>query len=197
MSRRRRQGRSGDASPDGAADAGAAGEGPSDDAPPPSAEERLQHALTLAYRHLAKRDRTEAQVRTHLARRGVDEETADAAVAELLELDYLDDARYAQRYVEDRRRLEGWGHLRIADGLRRTGLPRTVAERALAEDPHAGDEHELAVEALDRRFAGRAPEDDRERQKALRTLATKGFPLDVAYAAVRAYERRCAERDDA
>ncbi|WP_210493309.1 regulatory protein RecX [Patulibacter sp. SYSU D01012] len=163
---------------------------------PPSAEERLAHALKLAYRHLAKRDRTEAEVRAHLEKRGVDAASVDAAVGELLELEYLDDERYAQRYVEDRRRLEGWGHLRIADGLRRTGLPRPLVERALAADPHADDEHELAVEALDRRFAGRALADDRERQKGLRTLATKGFPLDTAYAAIRAYERRCADRDD-
>lgn len=163
---------------------------------PLTAEERLQHALKLAYAHLTKRDRTVSEVRAHLEKREVDEPSITGALAELVEFGYLDDERYAARFVEDKRRLEGWGHLRIEQGLRRTGVPREVADRAVAEDPLRGDEDALAVDALEQRLNGRAPEDDRARQKALRLLATKGYPLDTAYAAVRAYERRCAEHDE-
>jgi regulatory protein len=161
---------------------------------PLTAEERLQHALKLAYRHLTKRDRTVSEVRTHLEKREIDEASIAAALSELLEFGYLDDERYAARFVEDKRRLEGWGHLRIEQGLRRTGVDREIADRAVAADPLRDDEPDLAVETLERRFGGRPPEDDRARQKALRVLATKGYPLDTAYAAVRVYERRCAER---
>lgn len=163
---------------------------------PLTAEERLQHALKLSYRHLTKRDRTVSEVRAHLEKREVDETSIAGALAELVEFKYLDDERYAARYVEDKRRLEGWGLLRIEQGLRRTGVPREVADRAVAADPQRGDEAELAVEALEQRLNGRAPGDDRGRQKALRLLATKGYPLDTAYAAVRTYERRCAEREE-
>lgn len=191
--RKRRRGRKGE--DDASTDAGSSGSAASDR--PLTAEERLQHALKLAYRHLTKRDRTVSEVRTHLEKREIDETSITAALAELVEFGYLDDERYAARFVEDKRRLEGWGHLRIEQGLRRTGVDREVADRAVAADPLRGDEAELAVEALERRLNGRAPEDDRARQKALRVLATKGYPLDTAYAAVRTYERRCAERDDA
>lgn len=177
-------------------DDGAASPGATEPARPLTAEERLQHALKLAYRHLTKRDRTVSEVRVHLEKREVDEASIAGALAELVEFGYLDDERYAARFVEDKRRLEGWGHLRIEQGLRRTGVPREVADRAVAEDPLRRDEDELAVETLEGRLAGQALEDDRARQKALRLLATKGYPLDTAYAAVRAYERRCAERAD-
>lgn len=189
--RRRRRKAGGD-------DGGADGAGAREASPPRplTEEERRQHAVALAYRHLAKRDRTVSEIRAHLEKREVDEASIVAAVDELIEVGYLDDDRYAERFVEDKRRLEGWGRLRIEQGLRRTGVPSEVADRALAEDPAADDEHELALEALDRRLGGRPPDDDRGRQKALRALATKGYPLDVAYAAVRAYERRCAEQDD-
>jgi regulatory protein len=163
---------------------------------PLTAEERLQHALTVAYRHLSKRDRTVSEVRAHLEKREIDETSIAGALKELTDFGYVDDERYATRFVEDKRRLEGWGHLRIEQGLRKTGIPREVADRALAEDPLRGDEDELAVEALEQRLGGRALEDDRARQKALRLLATKGYALDTSYAAVRAYERRCAERAD-
>lgn len=200
---RRRGGRRGsrtagaDGTGAGAGDAGAAGaEGAREARPerPLTADERLRHALQLSYRHLTRRDRTVSEVRAHLEKREVDEASIAGALAELVEFGYLDDERYAARFVEDKRRLEGWGHLRIEQGLRRTGVPREVADRAVATDPQRGDEAELAVEALEQRLQGRAPADDRARQKALRLLATKGYPLDVAYAAVRAYERRCAER---
>jgi regulatory protein len=187
--RRRRRGRRARPDPNGGPDGAAA-------APerPLTAEERLQHALTLAYRHLSKRDRTVSEVRAHLEGRAVDEPSIAGALKELVEFGYLDDERYAARFVEDKRRLEGWGHLRIAEGLRRTGVPRELADRAVADDPLRGEEADLAVETLEQRLAGRAPADDRARQKALRLLATKGYPLETAYAAVRTYERRCAER---
>jgi regulatory protein len=137
-----------------------------------------------------------SEVRAHLEKREIDEASIVGALAELVEFGYVDDERYATRFVEDKRRLEGWGHLRIEQGLRRTGIPREIADRALADDPLRGEEDELAVEALERRLNGRALEDDRARQKALRLLATKGYALETAYAAVRTYERRCAERDE-
>ena len=37
----------------------------------------------------------------------------DAVLGELCEQGYLDDARFAQRFAEDRRRLDGWGAERI------------------------------------------------------------------------------------
>lgn len=158
-----------------------------------TAEERLQHALKLAYRHLAKRDRTVAEVQKHLEKREVDPASVREALAELVELEYLNDERYAQRYVEDRRRLDGWGPVRITQGLRRTGIAAAVAEHALTEDPYATDEVGGATEVLSHRLAGRPPDGDRGRQKALRMLATKGYPLEVAYAAVRRYEQACTD----
>lgn len=187
--RRRGRRRGGEDAPEG-------GESATEPERPLTAEERLQHALKLSYQHLTKRDRTISEVRAHLEKREIDEASVTGALAELVEFGYLDDERYAARFVEDKRRLEGWGHLRIEQGLRRTGVDREIADRAVAADPLRGDEADLAVETLEQRLGGRAPEDDRGRQKALRLLATKGYPLDTAYAAVRTYERRCAERAD-
>ena len=72
-------------------------------------ELRLEHALDLAYRHLARRDRTVVEVRRHLATRGVDEGTVARTVRELERQGYLDDGRYARRFTEDRRALDDWG----------------------------------------------------------------------------------------
>ena len=145
----------------------------------------FDRALGLAYRFLGRRDRTVAEVRRHLAARGVDEETTDAVVAELAEQGYLDDARYAERFADDRRRLDGWGPERIARRLADLGVARDHVDAALAGRDHA-DDVEAAVDLLRHRLRT-PPEDDRARERALGFLVRKGYDLELAYDAVRAF----------
>jgi regulatory protein len=152
--------------------------------------ERLQHALEAAYRYLGPRDRTVAEVRGRLEADGVEEGIVDATVAELEAQGYLDDARYAQRFAEDRRSLDAWGAERIERRLLAVGVDPAHIAAALGE--RGGDEElEAAVAVLRRRFPS-APADDRDRDRALGLLVRKGYDLDLAYDAVRAYERDAA-----
>jgi regulatory protein len=150
-------------------------------------ERRLEHALGLAYRHLGKRDRTAAQVRRHLAGREVGEEAIEQAVAELVRLGYLDDARFAQVFAEDRRALDGWGPERIERGLLAAGVDGELVAAAIGVR-EAGDELDAALELL-RRRCPEAPADERARERALGILVRKGYDLELAYDAVRAFER--------
>ena len=156
---------------------------------PGEEDDARQRALDLAYRYLGRRDRTVLEVRRHLAGKGVDEGAADEAVAALLEQGYLDDARYAERFAEDRRTLDAWGRERIEQRLAAVGVGREAIAAAL--DRPAGDELEAAVALLRRRFAG-PPADDRERERALGLLVRRGYELELAYDAVRALERDAA-----
>ena len=93
--------------------------------------ERLQHALDLAYRFLGHRDRTVAEVRERLAAERVEPAVVEEAVEELRHLGYLDDARYAQRFAEDRRTIDAWGAERIERRLLAVGVdPRADRGRA-------------------------------------------------------------------
>jgi regulatory protein len=154
---------------------------------PATAEDRLQHALDLAYRYLGRRDRTILEVRRHLEGKRVEPSAIDAALRELQDSGYLDDARYAQRFAEDRRELDDWGADRIARRLHAAGVGEDEVAAALdGRDPHA--ERDAAV-ALLRRKLRAAPDSDRERERALGILVRKGYELDLAYEAVRAFER--------
>jgi regulatory protein len=155
--------------------------------PDATAEERLDHALGLAFTHLGRRERTVAEVRAHRAKRDVDDATAEATVAELRRQDYLDDEGFATRFVEDKRTLEAWGRERIERGLLARGIDRECAGRALAGVGH-GDELDAALALLVRRYA--APlEDPREARKAFGVLVRKGYDGEVAGDAVRAHAR--------
>jgi regulatory protein len=152
--------------------------------------ERLQHALDVAYRYLGRRDRTVAEMRRHLEARGVESATVDEAVEDLGRQGYLDDARYAQRFAGDRRTIDAWGAERIERRLLAVGVAPELVEAAL-EERDGAEELEAAVAVLRRRLQA-APADDRARDRALGMLVRKGYDLDLAYDAVRAFGRDAA-----
>jgi regulatory protein len=147
---------------------------------------QLQDALDLSFSYLGHRDRTVAEVRRHLERKRVEPIGIDAAIAELERMDYLDDGRFARRFAEDRRRLDAWGTDRIERRLRALGIEPDMAAAA-AGAGQGYDELAAAVDLLRRRIR-RAPRSDRERERALGLLARRGYEVELAYEAVRAFE---------
>jgi regulatory protein len=147
-------------------------------------------ALELAVGHLGRRDRTEAEVRRHLAAKEISDGAADAAVTELVRLGYLDDARYARTFAEDRRALDNWGSERIERKLLELGIDRDLVADAVRAREGA-EELGAALELL-RRRCREVPTSERERERALGMLVRKGYDLELAYDAVRAFERAAA-----
>ena len=100
-----------------------------------------EEAFNTAWRFLARRERTEAEVRARLERNDVEAPLIDEVLDELMSGGYVDDAGYATRFAEDRRNLDGWGADRIERRLRELGVERHHIAAALA----AGDHDELAA----------------------------------------------------
>lgn len=167
---------------------GAPAAGATADAGAPCRESR--RALDLAYRALSARDRTESELRAFLERRRVEPEAIETAVAEVSRAGFVDDARYARRFAEDKRDLARWGSERIERELRRRGIAAELIEAALAGQERAS-ELELATALLGERFAGLAG--DRDRDRAWRLLVRRGFEPELAYEAVRRHERAVRE----
>jgi regulatory protein len=153
----------------------------------PTLDSRDQRALDLAYGYLGRRDRTVAEMRHYLEGKRVDPAAITATVAELSAQGYLDDARYARRFADDRRELDHWGAERIERRLLAAGIDPDLVAAALAHQASA-DELAAAVALLRRRFPT-PPADDRERQRALGVLVRKGYESELAHEAVRALGR--------
>lgn len=151
---------------------------------PLPARDEDERALELSYRALSARDRTDAELRAWLECKRVEPDAIEHAVAELTRAGFIDDARFARRFAEDKRRLERWGSERIERDLVRRGVAPDVVAEALGA---GGREDELcaAIELLAERVA--PPGDDRERDRAWRLLVRKGYEPEVAYDAVRAH----------
>jgi regulatory protein len=140
----------------------------------------------LALKALSYKERTESELRAWLAEREVAEVEIEEVIALLMEAGAIDDAGFARRYAEDKRALAGWGPDRISGSLESRGVSRVHIEAAL-EGEDAETQLERAVGLLGDR--GMACTDERERERALGLLVRRGYPLELAYEAVRTVER--------
>jgi regulatory protein len=147
-----------------------------------ASEGTVERALGLAYSYLGRRERTERELREYLENKDITPAIADLAVAELVELGYIDDARYARLFAADKRALDGWGADRIARALGERGLARELIELALEEQGREG-ELEQALALLQRRCP-EPPVDRRGRDRALGILLRKGYESELALEAL-------------
>ncbi len=155
--------------------------------------------LAAAARLLEARPRSTDEIRQRLRFAGYRTDLVETALERLTELGYLDDAAFAQAWVESRDRAQPRGARALRDELRRKGVAAGDAEAALAarealasgddpDDPRlvpgAGErassdasDDAAAARLLARRQAGllREPDSRKRRARAYSLLARAGF----------------------
>jgi regulatory protein len=141
----------------------------------------------LALKALGYKERTESELRAWLAERGVEEAEIEEVIVLLAEAGAVDDASFARRYAADKQLLAGWGPDRIAHALEGRGVAREHVEAALAGEDETAQVERATALLWDR---GMACATERDRERALRLLVRRGYPLELAYEAVRAAERQ-------
>ena len=145
-------------------------------------------ARVVALRLLAQRRLTEVQLWTRLTQRGYPEDEVRAAVASCKSDGFIDDALFAQLYVDGRAKAVGNARL-VADLVRR-GIDRDAAQESVAAAERVEDERLEA--ALDKLFR------TRERlsyPSAARALERLGFPTPAIYRHLRT-RAQSAFKDD-
>ncbi|MEZ4700601.1 MAG: regulatory protein RecX, partial [Rhodothermales bacterium] len=135
--------------------------------------------FTIAY--LARRARTEHEVRDALRQRDFAGEVVDHAIERLKSLNYLDDADYARRYVDSRVKAKGYGPMRLRRELQRRGVAAALIEAAIAPLEASNELEEQALaQARGRLNRLRREPDERKRRKKLSDfLLRRGFDFDT------------------
>lgn len=154
------------------------------DAPPRSA---YVEGLML----LGRRELSESQVRTRLARRGYETDDIDAAIERLKEERSIDDARVAGAIARTQTSLRHRGRRRVRMEIEKAGIAGATALAATDEVFDDLDPEVHLAEALGRRLRGDRPiSDDREFQRLYRYLVAQGFESDRVLKALAARRRR-------
>lgn len=140
----------------------------------------LAEVREIAMRYLARREYTRQELFQKLERRGIDEVSADDAVASLAEDGLVSDERFTEVFV--RQRVERlYGPLRIRQELHRKGVDRALADAALGS--FEGDHwYAQAVQWVSGNWRGEL--DQRERARLYRGGIRRGFTHDQVMRAI-------------
>jgi regulatory protein len=149
-----------------------------------------EDAYELALKALGYKERSESELRDWLAERGVEAAEIEEVIALLAEAGAIDDASFARRYAEDKRLLAGWGPDRIVKALEGRGVAIEHIEAALGGEDEAAQLERATSLLADR---GLRCDSERERERGLGLLVRRGYPLELAYEAVRAAEREARD----
>jgi regulatory protein len=140
-----------------------------------------------ALRVLALRDHSMAELRRKLKTKGYEAEEIEGSVERLLELNYLDDARFARSFAESSiRNGRGYG-ARLKLELARRGVAGDIVQETLAQASEEFGEAETLARTIERRYPGFDPAtaSDKERRKAVAYLQRKGFSLSAILAGLK------------
>ena len=90
-------------------------------------------ATNIATNYLSYEPRTVFEVLQYLNKHGIDNESAQAAVSQLTEMGFLDDAKYAQLLVRQNLRIGTDGPLSVSNKLKQKGIDPEIIDNNLAE----------------------------------------------------------------
>jgi regulatory protein len=137
----------------------------------------LERAWNYVLWLLGRQAYTAQQVKEKLVRKEVAPDIIQQVMEKLADYRFLDDARYAEQYIQSRQRHKG--KLALKQELRRKGVDEKLVEGALGE---LDDEGQLshATALLQKQLLRLQTGDERKRYgKAYAFLARKGFTSDI------------------
>ena len=125
---------------------------------------------------LDRMDRTKAEIARKLKDAGFSEEAAEAALSYAVEKHYIDDERYARRWIELRRDKQSLA--RIKTDLMRKGVDRDIIDAAVEEAEDTFDSEELADRMLRKKMSGIDITDRADREKLIARMSRAGFRIN-------------------
>lgn len=131
-----------------------------------------QDGIDLALKKLTNR-KTENEIRTLLFSENFDEEIIDEVVDYLIEYGFVDDESYALLFCRDKRKINGYGPVKIAYILRQKGIDDAIIAHGL-EEYTSEIEKEMIASIVEKKYL-RDGVLQKEREKIIRFLLSRGF----------------------
>lgn len=97
-------------------------------------QERIEKYLSLTYRYLTIRNRSEKEIRDYLEKKNADPDIIDALVGRLYEQKFLDDESFARGWVRSRAMFRPRGKRMLQIELQQKGIDKETIQKVLAEE---------------------------------------------------------------
>ncbi|MCV7091038.1 recombination regulator RecX [Mycobacterium interjectum] len=166
--------------------------------PPPSISEpsRDEQARALCLRLLTARSRTRAELSGQLAKRGYPDDVSDRVLDRLAAVGLVDDAEFAEQWVQSRRARAGKSKRALAAELHSKGVDNDVISAVLG-GINAGAERDRAEQLVRAKLRRETLSDEAKVSRRLvAMLARRGYSQNLACEVVLGElaaerERRC------
>ncbi|MFG2226480.1 recombination regulator RecX [Streptomyces sp. NPDC048644] len=150
---------------------------------PPRTPEEQARAICL--RLLTGAARTRSQLADALRKRDIPEDVADAVLSRYVEVGLIDDAAFADAWVESRHHGRGLARRALARELRTKGVESEVIDEAVGR-LDSEQEEATARELVERKLrTTRGLDRDKRLRRLAGMLARKGYPQGLALRVVR------------
>lgn len=136
-----------------------------------TAESRREEIYNKALKFLEARLHTRYELERKLRIRGYDKALVNTVLTRLSELDYLNDERFAQLFLDNLIKYKTFGFYGIKAKLMARGVDKELMEKLLANFS-LEDEKQLALKLLEKKR-------EKDPAKLARSLAAKGFRSQV------------------
>ncbi|MCC8013635.1 MAG: RecX family transcriptional regulator [Eubacterium sp.] len=143
-------------------------------------------AKNTALKFLGYRMRSRKEVEDRLKRDEFSPSIIEKTLDFLEEYGYVDDEAFAKAYIEEKKKLNGYGIVRLKSELYKKGIDRRITD-SLTEFMTEGED-DLIEKALYKKLKGEKITDRKQRQRLLGYLLRKGFGYEAALGVLEKYE---------
>lgn len=159
-----------------------------------SGQKKRKTPMDAALRYLAARARTVRETELHLDSKQYGEYEVQQTVDRLMELGYLDDAKFAQEFIRTRLNTKPVSRRKLQEQLLGHHLPKEIVTEALSAISDE-DEWQHALQAAEKYTPQVSGESAQEREQRLaKRLYGRGFSTEVSIKAAReALQREAAD----
>lgn len=152
--------------------------------------EEAHKAAVKAMHLLEHMDRTEKGLFDKLLQSGFSSEAAEEALRYVKSFGYVNDNRYAQRYIEGR--LQSKSKQKIFQELQQKGISRETISLAWEEvsSYEEADERELIRSLVRKKYPEGFVSDDKEKRRLCGYLQRRGFGLSDIYSVIEEFSNK-------
>ncbi len=147
-------------------------------------QDDIRKAFNLAVNFLARRMRSEKEIRDYLIQKEVEEPIINEVLHKLAAHRYINDEEYAFSFVRTQMNTTDKGPDLIRMELKDRGINEAIIKHAMAEYPKE-DQVEKAIKVTEKLIKKSSKESQRiAKQKAEQFLLRKGYPFEVIHLAL-------------
>lgn len=143
-----------------------------------------EQALNALMRLCSKAEKSSGDALRLMYRWGVPIAERQGVLDKLVEMRFIDDARYAEAYTREKSQLAGWGARKIAQNLYQKGVSKDIVAKTLAM-LESDDQRTMLEKRLQRKLPTiKATTDYERRGKLLRYALSLGYDYDMVISVI-------------